>query len=89
MKIPMKGTIFLWGTRERIKCKTETFIRNINDVGIGIFYFETKIKVIKKKNWEYQKIFKQAKVVFNSLNQNYLVIHYLLNSDVTDVRDFI
>lgn len=62
MKIPMKGTIFLWGTRERIKCKTETFIRNINDVGIGIFYFETKIKVIKKKIENIKKYLSRLKL---------------------------
>lgn len=80
---------FIWGNRERIKRKT--LIRSINEGGIGITDFESKVKAIKA-SWV-TKITKDKSsllsLVMAVLYKNNIDFAFLTNSSVTNYNDLI
>lgn len=79
---------FIWGNRERIK--RNTLIRNINEGGIGITDFESKLKAIKA-SWVL-KIIQNRSSLSSLLNacvvKHNIDIPFLLNSSITRYEEF-
>lgn len=79
---------FIWGNRERIK--RNTLIRNINEGGIGITDFESKLKAIKA-SWV-SKIIQNRSSLSSLLNacvvKHNIDIPFLLNSSITRYEEF-
>lgn len=78
---------FLWGKRERIKCKL--FVRLINEGGFGFIDVECKLKSVKvgwiKRFYNKESFFR--KYIEDILKINGINFEYLLRSNIVKLND--